>query len=619
MSVCFPPEVAEKLTKAVLDRRLVNSELMNVSADARISLFKEIAGEKYGEKINVAYETKLLLKDQTQALQRAVKAGVKDSKQRDMMLSRIENMSEVLDKSGRDNFYKGIAEKKLGYGVTFEEANALTQLSKVTRDLGSKLDALEKSNASPKEIKKAEKEYGNTYVILHEYVNGLKQKPRGIKNYWKDRIDNKDVLKVAGDTIKIVGGTTKGMAATFDLSIALRQGYKMMTRHPIIWGKAVAESPVLLVKELLNFSELTSKDGKRYNSAMHNVSARIASMKESRNGDFARAKIELGQMREEATPDTILNKLPEVYNKATKDIKGAKGTAIRAVTFPIKVGAVGISNVYRGFETAFVGTTYLMRADYGKWALENAKKNGVDIKNKGEAEKVGIIVNEMTGRGHMEMSAKHAEFTNLTLFSIRFWKSNVDFLTAHAYDLYRGKYEPSPGLTWARKEAALNLASTVASTAGIMYTAMQIWGEDAVEWDPRSSTFTGIRINNSRFNYSGGLSSHMVLAARIATREYKNSKTGVISALDEGSYFLNTNTIIANYFSNKKSPLLNMTAARLKGEFYDGTDFTWKEAMIQSGTPISLQTYQEAMEDPKSAALEAIILAETLGIGVNTY
>lgn len=599
-NLCLPAEVAERLIEAVKDGKIVNSELLRATPEARTSFFAEIVGKENAKEVNLVYEKKVLLKDQQQALLRTLQTVKKPKEYKDKILARIEKLDKILDKTEQDNFFRDLAQEQLGYGVTYDEAVRLTEMTRKIREL----EEVVKNNPS----NKTRQEYGNAYVILDEYVRGLQLKPRGIKNYWKDVVDG-DLITVAtklatkptGDVIRTVGGVTKGTAATFDFSALLRQGYKLLTNNPTVWARSS------LTPFTSFFKEISGKN------ALHEVRAEIVSRPNAINGKYRAMKADLGLLNEEAFPDNILNRLPEVVNK----LPGGK-----LVQWPLKLPAEGLSRVYRGFEAAYTGTILRMRADYADMLIREAERAGVNMMDRKSAEPIGMIVNEMTGRGHLEFSKSASEFTNVTLFSPRFWKAQIDFLTMHAWD-YR-KMEQNPGLTFARKRAALNLARTVAVTASVMYTASKIWGEDAIEWDPRSSDFGKLKINKTRFDISGGLSTHVVLASRITMdilgkEGYKSTKTGKLTDLSEGGYFLNLNTVIADYFTNRASPTGSMFLARNRGEFRDGEEFTYKGAAQRLLTPIPFQTAQELSTNPDAAPFLWALIAEELGIGVNTY
>src|SRR3990167_843482 len=117
----------------------------------------------------------------------------------------------------------------------------------------------------------------------------------------------------------------------------------------------------------------------------------------------------------------------------------------------------------------------------------------------------------MTGRGSIGKLDVMGNELNVFIFSIKFFKSNLDVLSAHRLGF---GIEKGPARDFVRREAGKNIIKITSTLATIMFVAKQL-GMD-VELDPRSTKFGQIcEPEGVCYNISGGMRTIVTLAARM--------------------------------------------------------------------------------------------------------
>ena len=397
-------------------------------------------------------------------------------------------------------------------------------------------------------------DYGRARVAFGNYVSALKN-------------DVKQPLTV-GKAITDVAGFTKSIKATFDNSALLRQGWKTLFSHPEIWAKNAKQSFVDIVQQF---------GGK---AVLDEVNAEIVSRPNSLNGRYDKAKLAIGAV-EDVFPSTLPEKVP------------------------------GLRRVYKASEAAFLGFQYRTRADVFDKYIEIAERSGVVLREPGQLESIGKLVNSLTARGHLGPVEPAANLTNVVFFSLRKLKSDVDFLTAHQF-----QKDVTP---FVRKQAAVNLVKVVSGTAAILAVAHAV-APESVEFDPRSSDFGKIKDGNTRFDMTGGMASILTLAARLATMSSKSTRTGKVNEINSGKFGATTGTdVVYNFFENKLSPAASIVKDLLEGQDFKGNKLTVAGEASNLLTPLTITNAIELANDPKSANMFLAMLADALGISANTY
>jgi hypothetical protein len=298
------------------------------------------------------------------------------------------------------------------------------------------------------------------------------------------------------------------------------------------------------------------------------------------------------------------------YDEMVK-AKLAIGTIEEAFPTKIQERIPVLGRFFQASDTAFTAFAYRQRADIFESYLDIAKKSGLDISDPKQLIGIGKIVNSLTGRGDLGRLEPAANTINNVFFSPRFLKSNIDILTAHAFD---------KGITpFARKMALINTAKVITGTAAVLLIARSI-NKNSVETDPTSSDFGKIKIGNTRFDVSGGTASILTLAMRELTQSSKSSTTGKVSMLNSGVYGSQTGSdVVVNFFQNKLSPSASIIKDLLNQKDFNGNKPTVLGELKNLLMPLPITTYAELKNDPKSAPILLGMLADIAGISTNTY
>jgi len=398
-------------------------------------------------------------------------------------------------------------------------------------------------------------EYGVAQSAMERFLS--KTKTKGISDWsWNP-------LKM----IEYIASNTKAIAASLDNSFALRQGIKTLFTHPVIWSKDFVKS----------FGDLAKGFKNGRDDVIDGIKAEVYGRKNSINGTYQRMKLQIGGV-EESYAGTLGQKIP-VFKR-----------------------------LFEASEAAYEGMGIRLRADLADKIIEKATKQGIDLTDNVVAEDLGKLINSLTGRGSIGKLDIIGKEINVAFFSIKFLKGNWDVLTAHSGGM---------GLktSFARKEAAQNLAKIVGSIAGIMVLANKLY-PGSVESDPRSSDFGKIKIGNTRFDITGGMSSIVVLASRLITLSSKSQ--GIVKKLNSGYGSQTGMDIINSFWEGKLSPLAGLFRDLAKQRDYSGNPITYK-TILKLGMPIPVQTFNELMKNPDSAPVVFSMIADMLGVSTNTY
>lgn len=573
MAFCLPPQYANKFLQALRDGTIDPEKLVSMTSPERNQFFGQLLGPENAHEVNALFESKMLLKDYKRGLISWAKsvAGLKEPVRRDL-ISRIERMDKILNPADEQSFLADLAAKKLGASVTYEEAQGIMERSqKMTRlrakwdtdkDKGDHLANPLNRNAGWKS-EEDRLEYGRLDVEYRQYLNDLLNRDRTMGETFKTK------------PIRTTSAAIKGFLAAFDNSFFGRQGIKMLFTNPDIWMNGFRKSWKDIYQTLKGMDVMSA------------IKADIFSRSNAMNGKYRAGRYALGVEFEEEFPSTLPEKIPL------------------------------LGKVYKATEVAFNGAALRLRADYADKIIALAEKNGVNTLDPAQAKGLGSLVNAMTGRGNIPgMSKGVADTVNATFFSARFLKSNFDTLTMHR--LGRG-FPEGPVRSFATKQAARNLVQIVGGIAAILYTANQFY-PGSVEWDPRSSDFGKIRIGNTRIDVTGGMSSLVVLASRIITRQTKSSVTHEIKSLTSGKFGQPTVLDVLNQFwEGKLSPLAGLFRDIFRGKVAGGQPATASNLAQNLLIPLPGQTAQDLLTQPDAANFLGAFIADELGFSTNTY
>lgn len=399
-------------------------------------------------------------------------------------------------------------------------------------------------------------EYGRAKVEFDDYLNDLKDEDQKTKLM--------DYLKPVnyGQAISNVAGLAKSLKASLDNSVIGRQGLKVLLTNPKTWFKNSATS----------FKDIWDSFGGK--EVLNEVRADVLSRPNALNGLYKKEGLAVG-VKEEAYPTSLPEKIP-VLGKA-----------------------------FKASETAFTAFQYRSRADIFDKLVEIAEKSDADIQG------IGQIANSLTGRGKLGKLEPVANVVNNVFFSPRFLKSNIDALTGHVFSKNMGSF--------AKKEAAVNTVKIISGVAAVLAIA-QAFDSDSVEFDPRSADFGKIKVGNTRFDVSAGMSSIVTLASRLIAQSSKSSVTHKVTPLNSGKFGAKTGTdVVYNFFENKLSPAASVVKDIIKQKDYQGNKVTLLNEANNLLAPLPVTNYLELKNDPNSANILVAMLADELGISTNTY
>ncbi len=562
INFCLSADAASKFKSGLLSGDINPEKLANMTSEERRNFFSKYVGDLAAPQVNAEFESKLLLKNQKQGMitwARGV-AGLSQPARRDL-ITRIEKLDKVLNPADKEMFLADLAEKKLGVGVTTDEAQTIADLSKKVTDAKAKqLD----NGTFPTEDDRLM--YGLAVTDLSEYVNNLKSKSMGIQ--W--RTLGRDILTRPGAVfskiIELTLGNAKSINSALDNSSIFRQGWKSLWAEPNIWRKNAIQTFVDIAKQLGGQDVLKA------------VNAEIVS-----RPNFERmktAELTVGNI-EEAFPASLAEKIPV------------------------------LGRLYKASEAAYTGFVHRTRADVFDKYIRIAQEAGVNIDDPRELRAIGRVVNSLTGRGSIGKLEPVGNVLNNVFFSPRFMASNIQTFTQPL----------TAGTPFARKMAAKNLVKVISGTAAVLATANALM-PGSVEWDPRSADFGKIRIGNTRYDVTGGLGSYVVLAARLATNQSKSTATGVITDLGTTQVGAGARTrqdVVIDFFTNKFSPAAGLVRDLSKGKDFNGNEITIGSAIYQLYTPMGVKTYNDLVSDPSTSNVALSMIAEGLGISTSTY
>lgn len=559
--ICLPPEIHEKFKQALISGKINPDKLEAMSSAERNSIFKDIVGDAHASFANKEFETKMLLKNKQQGYLTWAKGlvGVKQDVKRDL-ISRISRMdSRILDPATEKSFLADLAEAKLGVGVSIDEAKTISTLSQKIQAATASADSAVKEHGYTDASKSARVEEGANKVALQNYVDHLK----GSAN--KKTVGQLLNPKNYGSDVKAILGAAKGLVASFTSHAPLKHGFFALFENPKNWAKNYVTQYSDAVKQI------AGKD------VMSAIKAEGYSRENARNGLYAKW-------------------IPGELEKSNEEFHSG---------LVEKIPILG-SRFYKASKTMFDGFNLKMRMDLVDHYVNVVKKMGLDPHDPETAKAWGKLAIDQTGGKTTNPDSLAGNF----LFSQRLLKSEMNNLTLHLFDKTATKA--------VKVQAAKTLAKVVAGVATVMVTANHL-SKGSAEYDPRSSNFGKIKVGDTRFDISGGYSSLIALASRIAERSTKSSSTGAVSPIGSGFGQTSVQTLLGDFLSGRASPAGQIVADYANGKTFTGKKPTVKTEAGTAVTPIPVSTYTSLKNDPQSANTLAVMIAQQLGLMSNTY
>lgn len=590
MAWCLIKSEEQSFRKALIDKKVDPFKLASLTSEQRRAEFEKYVSSESAQNINTLYESKLLLKNQVTGFKNWVKRslGMKPQIKRDLM-AKINRLSEigVLNPTELENFKEDLIRSRLNINISFEEAKTINELSvkrtesKKTwqEDVNNNPSWSEDSHKTRKEWmdNKNRLEYGINQVAIENYVNDLKLESKKISFI-------KHPIKATAKAIGEIPSIFKSLMASLDNSFWGRQGIKNLfgsLEQKRIWGRGFVQSFKNIGAELIN----KKVDGF---TPMDLIKADIYSRPNAINGKYKAGNYKLNVLSEEAFPTSLPERVPF------------------------------LGRLFKASETAYNAGALRMRADLADLFISKAEKAGINTLNPDQARGMGHLVGSMTGRGSLGKGESIANELNVLLFSARFMKSNLDTLTAHQFDPKATKFT--------KGEARKNLLSITAHVAAIMMIA-KFLDPDSVDEDPRSTNFGKIKIFGKWTDITGGMRSLIIPAAKLIPTKrdgvwgsWSKSSTGNWTNLSAGKFGQRdgVDVLMDAVLLNKLSPVAAIVRDKIRGKMFGGDPFDIKKSIVQSTTPLSIQTFND-VKDEDTGVILATMMSEFIGLGVSTY
>ncbi len=555
---CLIGQHADDFIMAIKSGKLDPIKLQNMESAARHAEFSKVVGEANAEKLNAAFESKLLLKNQQAGLIRWITQSTEPGSpiQRDL-LARVDRMDQrILNPRALKDFYADLAKQKLGFGVTMQEVGQITQLAKDVAT--TKAQAATTGDWLP---------YGRAKVSFGNYMSDLK--------------NNVPQPATFGRAVQGIGSFSKAIKATGDNSALFRQGWKTLLTNPGIWSKNAAQSFVDLAK---------SFGGKR---VMDEVNAQILSRENSRNGMYQKAKLAIGNIEEEF-PTSLPEKIPGLGRvfKASEEAYKSFLYKTRADVFD-KMIEIGKRSGEDITDKAWLeGTGNLVNSLTGRAGLGKFEAGAGVINN------FFFSPRKMVADFHTLTS--HLADPKATPFVKKQAATNLLKIAGGTATLLMIADQVHPGsVEWDPRSAdfgKIKIGNTRYDVTGGMGSMLTVAARMALVV---KNTTTGS-----------------------TTPVLKSSVTGKLQQVNTGKFGAKTGGEIAtDFFANKASPLMAVLIEVLNDEDFNRQPLTAGRAAMDFAAPIPITNAIELFKDPSVSAanMTAAMIADGLGISTNTY
>lgn len=524
---CLPPAINRKLRAAIESGELSVDDLITQTGDARAALLIPHVGAKYAENTSKRFASKF----NTELSEDAVK-DIIDS------MAKVNKLRTSAPKLTTEAW-----EKLAKAPAWSEEYVALQSRMEARINPRSKLGVVESSKA-----------------FLKEEYQRIADQPTKL---------DVGIQGVSSAARALTSPVYKSLKASADLSYALRQGFKVMTKNPTQWKKSMVDA----------FEH-------------------VAAITDSNKAD---AIMDAYKARYYAHPN---------YDKLV--VEGKLAFGIVEDWFPThiaeKIPALG--NVFKSSNNAFTVFSQSSRFGLANDMMEKqVAKIGRDLTSE-ELQSIAYVANSITGRGSLGRLEAISGHLNKLFFSARYISSQLDTFTMPF----------NRSLTPFARQEALNSSVATLGTIAVVMSAASAFGE--VEWDPRSTNFGKVRVPGTKnwIDLTAGIGSYITLASRQVTGESIDGKGKVIKLGDPKVYKAPTRTDVGfQWFQNKLAPapsLINQVYG--KGQLYGGAVPTIPRVAVELLVPISAANMYDYMTKEDTAAALLMGASDLLGASVKT-
>ena len=565
LNFCLPPAVVNKFKQGLTSGEINPQKLASMDSAARREFLAKYVGADAAQAVNAEFESKLLLKNQIRGMTTWAKsvAGLSAPARRDL-ITRISKLDRVLNPEEKGLFLADLAEKKLGVGVSAEEAKTIAGLSnKISEYESKRLPDGTWAN------KTDEMNYGYAVWDLGDYLSSIKSMANNLtlKDFGKRPI--KSTVRVVAEAT----GVSKSLAASLDLSAFLIQGFKTAVTNPRLWKTNVLRTLKKTAQSLGGKDAMREFQARIYADPMYDLAQK--------------GRLAIGNI-EEMFPTQLQEKIP------------------------------GIGRLYKASDVAYSAFVQQARFDLFKLYVKRLEAKGININDPTELRAIARIANSQLGRGKLPFGfEKNADTFNKLFFAPRFVFSLLDTFTL-----------PVLAETKAAKMIATeNLIKEVSAVAGLI-TAINLFSPGTVETDPRSSKFGKIMIGDTGYDITAKVGSLFTLASRLiptlgneGIAQYsKSSSTGEVKKL--GSVPVgpqNGLDVIGNWVQGKASPTAQIVLDLIRQQDYLGNPLDPQKEAGKLVLPLSVSSYNDLMTDPNSSNLIIGMMANAIGINTSTY
>lgn len=527
---CLPHSIANDFLASFKDGRLDINKLAdeNISSAKRRKMFSDVVGINNAAEVNAKFEAALVSRQKTAFTNFIKKMGGLSKPLMNDMLAKVQKIEGLLKPTEQKALLEDLIRTKLKINVNPEEAKNIAALAK---KLGSITD---KNSMS----------YGYAKDDFENYVASL-----------KPSTDN---------AFTKIGGFTKSLQATADLSAPFRQGRGYF--GSMAWNGAFSRM-LNYAKDPAAYRELRAKI---YSDPLYDMAKK--------------AKVDLtalGSQPEEQFMSTWVNKLPLI----------------------------------KGSERAYSGFLTDLRFNRFKDLYNNLAKNGIGLSEK-ELQDLGTAINSGTGRGNLGSFNVVAQPLSEAIFSPKFLKSRLDMINPAYYIKLSGP---------ARKEAIGVLVRTASTTAILMGLAKAAGAP--VEVNPFSSNFGKYKVGNSWIDLTGGYGAPIRVAFQALGSMVKD-KSGQLKDIGTGKYGEQTpQDVVVNFLTGKEAPLLSLATdifGRKENFNYEPEDIknpktypTISKDIISRFVPLIGQDIYQMYQDGGMKEVGLDIIPSLLGANVN--
>ncbi|HUT59590.1 MAG TPA: hypothetical protein VNA25_17205, partial [Phycisphaerae bacterium] len=430
-----------------------------------------------------------------------------------------------------------------------------------------------------------DKLYNGDYITRGEALLIAKHFPMLAETAYGQISIGDKIYDLIGSLINIPRTTLAGFG---EMSGIARQGRPMIQKHPVLGAKFIAD----------------------YHRAFFSQRATDAMQNALENDPLYDQMVDDG--------------LQIVHHGSTHVPVEERGESYMASPLLSRLPVVGLP--FRAAERGFIVPMNVFRASVYTKLYNEAEKAGNPL-TRGQRKRMARTINDLSGRSSFgdperqisKFIQRMSPFLNAAFFAPRFAASRVALpyralISGPVTSAAGGRVTPE----WS--EAVGSAASMILTTTAIMGLiglAAARWWPDAdveMEYDPRSSDFGKIRVNNTRWDLWAGYQQVARFLSQLATGQRK-TQGGRIQEIDRAD-------LILRELRYKASPIAGLVVDLLKHHNVQGDPMTMERAwpeLYQRTVGLVIQDTLDAFEQDGAGMALATFPAVFYGLSVQSY